>query len=174
MRRKEMFYAVIGGVVGAILVMAAGSFSPLGAQNEVRDAEFETITCRTIRVVNSEGNERIRLVASERGGHVDVHGEDQSILDTSAVKMYADEDGGYVGVYGPGGERGASMGITEHGGTVGVFNKYYTGGTVMETDENGGGGTSACLTKMAKPVPLWTRTNTGTARYLRGTRTGFA
>ena len=35
MRRKEVLFAVIGGIVGAVLVMAAGSFSPLGAQNEV-------------------------------------------------------------------------------------------------------------------------------------------
>ena len=35
MRRKEALYAVIGGVVGAVLVMATGSFAPLGAQNEV-------------------------------------------------------------------------------------------------------------------------------------------
>ena len=40
MRRKEALYAVVGGVVGAVLVMVAGSFSPLGAQNELKDAEF--------------------------------------------------------------------------------------------------------------------------------------
>ena len=44
MTRKEALIAVIGGVVGAVLVMAAGSISPLGAQNGVRDAEFGKIT----------------------------------------------------------------------------------------------------------------------------------
>ena len=29
--------------------MAAGSFAPLGAQNEVGDAEFDTITCRRMK-----------------------------------------------------------------------------------------------------------------------------
>ena len=33
MRRKEALFAVIGGIVGAVLVMATGSFSPLGAQD---------------------------------------------------------------------------------------------------------------------------------------------
>ena len=54
MRRKEVLYAVIGGVVGAVLVMAAGSFSPLGAQNDVAAAEFGTITCRRL-VVRYDG-----------------------------------------------------------------------------------------------------------------------
>ena len=39
MKRKEALIAVIGGVVGAVLVMAVGSFAPLGAQNEAADAE---------------------------------------------------------------------------------------------------------------------------------------
>ena len=36
MRRKEVLIAVIGGIVGAVLVMVAGLFSPLGAQNAGR------------------------------------------------------------------------------------------------------------------------------------------
>ena len=50
MERKEMFCAVIGGIVGAVLTMTAGSFAPLGAQNGVKDAEFGTITCSGIMV----------------------------------------------------------------------------------------------------------------------------
>ena len=45
MKRDVIYTAIIGGVVGAILAMAAGSFSPLGAQNDVKNAEFRTITC---------------------------------------------------------------------------------------------------------------------------------
>ena len=33
MRRKEVMYAVIGGVVGTVLTMAAGALAPLGAQD---------------------------------------------------------------------------------------------------------------------------------------------
>ena len=50
MHRKEALFAVIGGIVGAVLVMAAGSFAPVGAQNEVKDVEFGKITCSMIQV----------------------------------------------------------------------------------------------------------------------------
>ena len=41
MTRKEALFAVIGGVVGAVLVMAAGLvLATRRAQNEVRDANF--------------------------------------------------------------------------------------------------------------------------------------
>ena len=50
MRRKELLLAVVGGVVGAVLTMAAGLYSPLGAQNELEGVEFRTITCNKILV----------------------------------------------------------------------------------------------------------------------------
>ena len=34
MKKREVFFAVMGSVVGAVLVMAVGSFSPLGAHDE--------------------------------------------------------------------------------------------------------------------------------------------
>ena len=55
MRRKEVLIAVIGGVVGAVLVMVMGSLSPLGAQNELRDVEFAKITGRRLNVSNPNG-----------------------------------------------------------------------------------------------------------------------
>ena len=82
MRRKEALYAVIGGVVGAVLVMAAGWLSPLGAQNEARDAEFDTITCRKIWGVDSNGATWILLVAHEDGGYVSVEGKDGELRAT--------------------------------------------------------------------------------------------
>ena len=95
MTRKEALFAVIGGVVGAVLVMAAGLFSPLGAHNEVRDAEFGVITCRRIRVVNPDAH-----------------------FDRMAV-MGTDERGGYVEVYGEGYKKGAEMRILKYGGGCG-------------------------------------------------------
>ena len=62
MRKKEALFAVISGVVGAVLAMAGGAVLPLGAQNEVRDAEFGTITCRKIYVGDS-----IVLYDSDKG-----------------------------------------------------------------------------------------------------------
>ena len=57
MKQDAIYAAIIGGVVGAVLVMAAGSFAPLGAQNDVKDAEFGTITCDEVRV---RGGGRLR------------------------------------------------------------------------------------------------------------------
>ena len=36
---------MIGGVFGAVLVMAAGLLFPLGAQNDVKDSEFGKVSC---------------------------------------------------------------------------------------------------------------------------------
>ena len=76
MRRKEALFAVIGGVVGAVLVMAAGLLSPLGAQNAVRDVEFGKITCREIRVVDTEGEALVVIDRREHGGAVVVRNKD--------------------------------------------------------------------------------------------------
>ena len=43
MRRKEVLFAVVGGIVGAVLAMVAGLFSPLGAQHERTDVVFGEI-----------------------------------------------------------------------------------------------------------------------------------
>ena len=94
MRRKEALYAVIGGVVGAVLVMAAGSFSPVGAHNGVRDVEFGEITCRRIRVVDSDGKNTV------------------VIGDMGYVTVYGDEDGG-----------SATMDVSEIGGYFSVTDK---------------------------------------------------
>ena len=50
MPRKEALYAVIGGVVEAVLTMVTGSFSPLRTQAERKKAVFDTIT-----LVDSDG-----------------------------------------------------------------------------------------------------------------------
>ena len=86
MRKKEVLYAVVGGVVGASLAMVAGSFSPLasyaviggvvgvtltmaaGAQNKT--GKFEKITCRRLDVVDEEGNALACIVIDQFGGRV--------------------------------------------------------------------------------------------------------
>ena len=55
MRRKEVLFAVIGGVVGAVLVMVAGQLSP----------RVGRIACTDLEVVDSKGNPRVRLSAGE-------------------------------------------------------------------------------------------------------------
>ena len=75
MRRKEMLYAVIGGIVGTVLTMAAGALAPLGAQDEPVDLNAGRITCRELDVLDAKGNLRAGLNASEFGGSVFVVGE---------------------------------------------------------------------------------------------------
>ena len=137
MRRKEvLFAAVIGGVVGAVLTMAAGSFSPLGAQNEVRDAEFRKITCTGLRVEGADGARAVSLGAVGNGGGFFVFGKDGEL----GVGMTANEDGGYVRVYDKNLESGVSMSVDEHGGYVRVDGKdvEILKGVRLSVDERGG------------------------------------
>ena len=70
MRRKEMLYAVIGGIVGTVLTMAAGALVPLVAQDEPVDLNARKITCRELDVVDAKGNLHAGLNFSEFGGSV--------------------------------------------------------------------------------------------------------
>lgn len=117
MRRKEVLYAVVGGVVGAVLVIVAGSFSPLGAQSESKGS-FDEITCRKIRVVSSDGKLAV-LISSRYGGRVSVVGKDEEIK----ADMSIGEHGGSVSVFGNDGISGADMFVMERGGLVGVTGK---------------------------------------------------
>jgi len=94
MRRKEVLLAaVIGGVVGAVLVMAAGSIAPLGAHNEhPPDAEFAEITCRRLRVISENDGNRVILGAMSDGGYVMVFGVRDDGIVGSTAKMWAIDD----------------------------------------------------------------------------------
>ena len=157
MRRKEALYAVIGGVVGAALVMAAGSFSPLGAQNE-SDANFGKITCEELEVVSVIGRVNISnamiLVKNDlpgdvlrgtilegtpgttliTGGRVDVTGED----DMAQVQICTDERGGLISVHGKrGSEAQVMIDVKDHGGRVAALGDGQSG-VGMSIVENGG------------------------------------
>ena len=111
MRTKEMLYAVIGGVVGAVLTMAMGSLAPLGAQDEPKDLIAGRITCRELDVLDAKGNLRAGLNTSEFGGSVFV-----------------------VGKLG----KGAEMHVTKYGGAMFVWDKEAKGGAGMHLDGFGG------------------------------------
>ena len=113
MHRKEVLFAVIGGFVGAVLAMAGGVILPLGAQNEVRDVEFGTVTCRGMKVVDSEGKLGVLIFNGDYGGRVDVFGKD--------------------------GSPRAGMLITEHGGQLAVLDKDHKAGVVMAVTKYGNG-----------------------------------
>lgn len=188
MRRKEVLLAaVIGGVVGAVLVMAAGSIAPLGAQNEAKDAEFGQITCRAIKVVDSEGNSKISL----RPGHIfmrgsgnylhvggevliDGHGDFGSIKvngQQGSATMLSWVSGGNIVLSDKDNQKEAVIGIGEHGGLVEVRGK--TGKTRIGIDEDGG--SLHMFGKGHERPPVWLSKSMSmeTARYPHGTRTGI-
>lgn len=67
MKGKEALYAVIGGVVGAVLTMAAGSFSTLGAKDEAADLNLGNITCKSLKVVDSNGVAGVTISSAGSG-----------------------------------------------------------------------------------------------------------
>ena len=111
MRTKEVFYAVIGGIVGSVLTMTVGTLAPLGAQDELEDLNVGRITCRELDVLDAKGNLRAGLNTSEFGGSVFV-----------------------VGKLG----KGAEMHVTKYGGAVFVWGKEAKGGAGMHLDGFGG------------------------------------
>lgn len=69
MKVRECLYAVLGGIVGAVVTLSVCSFTPLGAQSG-EDSNFDVITCRELKVVDSEGKQRVRLMGYPEGGIV--------------------------------------------------------------------------------------------------------
>ena len=152
MKRKEALYAVIGGIVGAIVTLAVCSFAPLGAQSG-EDGNFDVVTCQELRVVDSEGKHNVFINSEEHGGSVGVYGERGVALmtidehggrvnvgsNTGGALISVGPYGGYVSVYNTDGRTGdgALMGVEKHGGMVWA----YSGGdpkATMDIDENGG------------------------------------
>ena len=161
MLRKQILTAVIGGIsgiIGAVLVMAAGSFSPLGAQDEPVDLNVGKIFCTSLAVLNERGELGVWLSAADDGGRVGVYdkngkmgvaigaGEGGGVISVGDkdgkmdVAISVGEQGGRVEVFGKDGEAGGAMtlmSVGEHGGEVNVFGK--DGGiAIMSVDELGG------------------------------------
>lgn len=112
MNRKERFYAVIGGCVGAVLTLAVCSFSPLGAQSQ-SDADFGKITCKELEVLSPDGKS-VGWIAAGRGG---------AIVKLGAVTIYGAERNGFIQVRAKGGERSVGIEANEKVGRVSLYGK---------------------------------------------------
>ncbi len=132
MRRIEMLYAVIGGIVGTVLTMAVGTLAPLGAKDEPVDLNAGRITCRELDVVDAKGNIRAGLNTSEFGGSVFVVGK----LGKGA-EMHVTKYGGAVFVWGKEAKGGAGMHLEGFGGKVYVEGRGFKE-AALSIDENGG------------------------------------
>ena len=91
MIKSNLIYtAIIGGVVGALTVLALGMVVPLGAEDQ-NDATYDTITCKYLRVVRDDGEPAVSISGGFRdSGAILVHGEDDK---HGAVSM----SGGWTG-----------------------------------------------------------------------------
>ena len=150
LKKQALFAALIGGVIGAVLVMAAGSIAPLGAQNEVKDVEFGKITCTELTVVFPNGEPAATILPAGHGGLIWVASKGKKDKPVrSAVNIGVDENGGIVYVFsnmkseGAGGAGGVGVTIGEYGGNVAVFGRgdAYTRAS-MGVNEYGNGAVS--------------------------------
>ena len=150
MDTKSGLYAIIGGIVGAVLTMAVCSVMPLGAQNG--DATFGTITCTELVVRDAEGNRGMWLTSHEHGGvvavgsvmldgigFIGVQGEEGNVMLTDTqfhmlgkegvnVVLTTTKHGGRVSVGGKGNygasEAKAAMSVNKYGdGRVSTWNR---------------------------------------------------
>lgn len=130
MLRKEAMFAVVGGIVGAVLTMLVGSVVPIGAQNEAEDLNVGEITCTGLRVID--------------GGSIAITDENEQ----SVVGIGSDRRGGLVAVHDKQGKAGVTIRIEEFGGLVSAQSKdgksfatliidNYNGGSVLVIDKNG-------------------------------------
>ena len=99
MRRKEALYAVIGGVVGAILTMVVGSFSPLGAQSQ-SDGNFEMVFCKALVVKGTDGGHKVWISSEEKTGHGFILVMGKDVTEDGGAESGVSEDGGFVHVRG--------------------------------------------------------------------------
>ena len=115
--------AVIGGVVGAVLVMAVGSFIPGGPQNEVKDAEFGTIRCRKIQLVDSDGIINGNMFIHEYGVSLGLFNDNAKRSVSIGVHNEYGPSIGLYDDYGDGGENTLLLGSNKYGGNIMLFGK---------------------------------------------------
>ena len=112
--REKLGYIALGGLL-MLVGMLAASLTPLTAQRE----SVGEITCTGLRVVNSEGREKVWLNSNSLGGNVYIYGQEGK-HDFVGVALGTGTYGGLVSVFGKSAGC-ASMGIDEHGGRIFVF-----------------------------------------------------
>ena len=157
MNTKGSLYAVIGGVVGAVLTLAVCSVMPIGAQSG--DATFGEITCTGLRVIDAVGRAKTQLYYDKDGGRIAVYTNKDRVVGVSmginqerggviavssaersiAAMISVDDDGGFVIVWqGVGEHGGVIMGVDKNGGLIHVEGKGSTAAVQVSINEHGG------------------------------------
>lgn len=92
MKKKEAFYAVIGGCVGAVLTMVMCSLLPLGAQSQ--GDRFGEITCTGLRVINPAGRAMVEIGFGEPGGTIGIRSNAPGYF--PELRLRVGQHGGYI------------------------------------------------------------------------------
>ena len=133
--REKLGYIALGGGLMLVGVLAAGLFSPLGAQSK-SDVSFGKITCTELEVADPDGTKAVRIFAHEHGGIVQMFGKDGESDRDSKVSMLVNGHGGQVLVAGKKG--GTHMGVNNLGGVVSVSDRELGPMVGMGISEHGG------------------------------------
>ena len=127
--REKLGYMALGGLL-MLVGMLAANLTPLTAQRD----SFGEITCTGLKVVDSEGNQRVRLT-----GYPD--GEIVAACDSNGnprTSLVGFEEGGKIFVLGHGREEHVTIGVDENGGQIVVFDKGGKDRVAMWSTKDGG------------------------------------
>ena len=114
--KERLCWAVAGGVLLGIIIGLC--ISPLTAQ----DGNFDSITCRSLNVVDKHGSPRVSLTGITSGGVVGVFGRDGLSPRVTLLGVSGD-GGGVVAVFDGEGNRAVALETDEDGGAVSVADK---------------------------------------------------
>jgi hypothetical protein len=124
-RYRLALVAVLLALVGVVLVGATGD----------KDAEFDTVTAKTVMVENGAGEVVAFLSADEDGGFFSIFNNAGEV----AGLLSASENGGLFSIRNNAGKTVAGLTADENGGFFSIYNK--TGETIIQAyaDEDGNG-----------------------------------
>ena len=147
---------IIGGIVGAIIVSVFTAFFKARKDSSVTahtddsgSDKFGAIVCRSLNVVDWNGDTKVSIGIDEHGGGVvSVYGKDRDSMASLGILEQGGVGGGFVGASGKDGSK-AQLGIMDHGGAVGVFGKDGSQAQLRISEQ---GGTVVVFDKDAKAM----------------------
>lgn len=139
-----MLYAVIGGCIGAGLTMMVGLLSPLQviAQSQPQDAEFGTLRCRQLHIVNAKGQATVSIKGSDESAsismraHSIVPGQPNSEITLTADAYGAEIDMGKISIKAD--KNACHLSMSGEHNIIKMFNRKKNVGTVaIATTDSG-------------------------------------
>ena len=127
--REKVGYIAVGGIL-MLVGMLAANLTPLTAQRD----SFGEITCTGLKVVDSEGNQRVGLMGYPEGGIVAAC-DSKGNLRSSLIGF---KEGGKLFVLGNNREECVTIGLNENGGQIIVYGKDGKDRVAMWSTKDGG------------------------------------